>query len=85
MFSSLTLEVFPDDYIHLGGDEVPFDCWQSNPDIQKWMSAHHYRDYSLLEQYYETQLLNIVGKIGKQYIIWEVVNKRVTLIRGGCV
>ncbi len=45
--------MFPDDYVHLGGDEVEFDCWTSNPFIQAWMKQRGWSDYDLLEQFYE--------------------------------
>uniref|UniRef100_A0A672H9I6 Beta-hexosaminidase n=1 Tax=Salarias fasciatus TaxID=181472 RepID=A0A672H9I6_SALFA len=45
--------VFPDAYVHLGGDEVDFTCWRSNPDIQKFMEDHGFgHDYSKLESFY---------------------------------
>uniref|UniRef100_A0A8C5A9E2 Beta-hexosaminidase n=1 Tax=Gadus morhua TaxID=8049 RepID=A0A8C5A9E2_GADMO len=67
-------EVFPDAYVHLGGDEVDFNCWKSNPDIQKWMDEHGLgKDYAKLESFYIQKLLGIVAATKKGSMIWQEV------------
>ena len=64
---------FKDQFIHLGGDEVSFSCWQSNPDIQEWMQERNYSNYARFEEYYIGKLLELVQQLGKSYVVWQEV------------
>lgn len=67
-------KVFPDKYVHLGGDEVEYWCWASNPDIEKFMKEKGFgRDFKQLECFYTHKLLDIIASTNKSSIVWQEV------------
>jgi len=74
LFSEI-VQVFPDQYLHLGGDEVPFDCWGSNPEIGDYMKAHNMSNrYELLENQYIAKILAISKSLDANTIVWQEVS-----------
>ncbi|KAG7276262.1 hypothetical protein CRUP_018644 [Coryphaenoides rupestris] len=72
-FKEVTL-VFPDSYFHLGGDEVDFTCWKSNPDVQVFMKKMGFgQDYIKLESFYMENIVNITSALNKTSIVWQDV------------
>ncbi|XP_060891421.1 beta-hexosaminidase subunit alpha isoform X2 [Labrus mixtus] len=66
--------VFPDSYIHLGGDEVDFTCWRSNPDVRAFMQAMGFGgDFTKLEAFYMENIMNITSALNKTNIVWQDV------------
>jgi len=75
IFKEVALDLFPNSpFLHLGGDEVDFACWQSDPDIKIWMQENHISNYSFLQGYYEQNVQDIVvNELDRDPIFWEEV------------
>ncbi|VDK32042.1 unnamed protein product [Taenia asiatica] len=70
-------KTFPDSALHLGGDEVDFACWKSNPEIRDFMEKMGFNSsYTKLENYYFVKLFNkikeVTNKTMKIYVWQEI-------------
>ncbi|HLM24484.1 MAG TPA: family 20 glycosylhydrolase [Pyrinomonadaceae bacterium] len=65
--------LFPDDYLHIGGDENEGKQWDRNPTIQAYMKQKGIKDNHALQAYFNTRLLKILQKHGKKMIGWDEI------------
>ncbi|MCI0336829.1 MAG: family 20 glycosylhydrolase [Acidobacteria bacterium] len=65
--------LFPDAYIHIGGDENEGKHWNANPKIQAFIQAKGLKDNHGLQAYFNRRVLEILKKNGKKMIGWDEI------------
>lgn len=65
--------LFPDAYLHIGGDENEGKQWDRNPQIQAFMKEKGIKDNHALQAYFNQRVLKILQKYGKKMIGWEEI------------
>ena len=66
-------QLFPDEYMHIGGDENNGVQWNKNPKIQEFMKKNGIKSNHDLQAYFNLKLLKILTKNGKKMIGWDEI------------
>lgn len=65
--------IFPDAYLHIGGDEVDDSHWKASASIQSFMKQHHIADTHALQTYFNQRLEKILEKHHRQMMGWDEI------------
>jgi hexosaminidase len=69
-------ELFPFEYVHIGGDEVDPEHWNTNPAIQSFMQAQELKDHRALQAYFNQRLQKILLKHKRKMIGWDEIQHK---------
>lgn len=72
-FIAEMVKLFPDQFFHVGGDEVNGKQWAASAKIQEFMKAHGIKNNQALQAYFNKRLQAIVEKHGKSMIGWDEI------------
>jgi hexosaminidase len=65
--------LFPDPYLHLGGDETPGTQWKNNPRVVAFMKDHNFKSTEELQTYFSQRVLELAKKHGKHMVGWDEI------------
>jgi hexosaminidase len=65
--------IFPDPYLHLGGDETPGTQWKNSPHVVAFMKEHNFKNTEELQTYFSQRVLELAKKHGKHMVGWDEI------------
>lgn len=68
-----TMEIFPSEYIHIGGDEAGKSAWKVCPDCQRRMAEEGLTDVDQLQSYLISRVERYVNSKGRNIIGWDEI------------
>tara|TARA_Y100000817_G_scaffold46032_1_gene32170 strand:- start:2379 stop:3977 length:1599 start_codon:yes stop_codon:yes gene_type:complete len=66
-------DIFPGEYIHIGGDECPKDRWKGHELDQQRMRKEGLDNENELQSYFIKRIEGILNKLGKRLIGWDEI------------
>ena len=66
-------KIFPDEYFHIGGDEVQGKAWLSDPHIAEFMKKKGFTSAAELQAHFNQRLEGILKKHNKKMIGWDEI------------
>jgi hexosaminidase len=66
-------QLFPFEYIHVGGDECPKNYWAKNPQVKALMQREGLKTMDEVQAYFEKRLEKIVVSKGKKFMGWNEI------------
>jgi hexosaminidase len=69
------MDLFPDKYIHIGGDEAEVTDWLKSPVAVALMKREHYTDPSQVQSYFIRRIEAFVNSKGRKIVGWDEILK----------
>ena len=69
-------DLFPDEVIHLGGDEAPKDEWDRCPDCRRAIADLGLADSHALQVHFSNRLAEMAAARGRRVVLWDDVVSR---------
>ncbi|WP_178932407.1 beta-N-acetylhexosaminidase [Oceaniferula marina] len=67
------IELFPSRIVHIGGDEVKFEQWQSSKAIKELMKREKLKTMADVQLYFTNRMADIVQKKGRNIMGWNEI------------